>query len=83
MPPNIPANAPQPKTIMQEFEAGAEIYLYNPNLTQAGMVGLISPVEKSSQQDHPQRRMSSLVMSTTVANTRYQMPFQSYGILSD
>ena len=43
MPPNIPANAPQPKTIMQEFEAGAEIYLYNPNLKQAGMVGLISP----------------------------------------
>ncbi len=43
MPPNIPANAPQPKTIMQEFAAGAEFYKYNPNLTQAGMVGLISP----------------------------------------
>ena len=43
MPPNIPANAPQPKTIMQEFEAGAEIYNYNPNLKQAGMLALISP----------------------------------------
>ena len=43
MPPNIPANAPQPKTIMQEFEAGAEIYAYNPNLKQAGMLALISP----------------------------------------
>ena len=51
MPPNIPANAPQPKTIMQEFEAGAEIYLYNPNLTQAGMVGLISPDMKVIRTD--------------------------------
>ena len=41
MPPNIPANAPQPKTIMEEFEAGAEYLLTNPNITQTGMVGLI------------------------------------------
>ena len=25
---------------MEEFEAGAEYLLYNPNLTQTGMVGL-------------------------------------------
>ena len=43
MPPNIPANAPQPKTIMEEFEAGAEYLLTNPTITQTGMVGLISP----------------------------------------
>ena len=51
MPPNISANAPQPKTIMQEFEAGAEIYKYNPNLTQAGMVSLISPEMKVLKSD--------------------------------
>ena len=43
MPPNIPANAPQPNTIMEEFEAGAEYLLTNPTITQTGMVGLISP----------------------------------------
>ena len=53
MPPNIPVNAPQPTTIMQEFEAGAEIYVYNPNLTQAGMVGLISPDLKMIKNDAP------------------------------
>ena len=51
MPPNISTNAPQPKTIMQEFEAGAEIYKYNPNLTQAGMVSLISPEMKVLKRD--------------------------------
>lgn len=43
LPPGIPANPPQPKTIMQEFAAGAEIYLDNPNLTQTGAVAVISP----------------------------------------
>ena len=51
MPPNIPANAPQPKTIMEEFEAGAEYLLTNPNITQTGMVGLISPDMKVVQQN--------------------------------
>ena len=51
MPPNIPANAPQPKTIMEEFEAGAEYLLTNPNITQTGMVGLISPDMEVVQQD--------------------------------
>ncbi|MCB4377191.1 hypothetical protein FZZ92_06925 [Synechococcus sp. MU1611] len=51
MPPNIPANAPQPKTIMEEFEAGAEYLLTNPNITQTGMVGLISPDMKVLKQD--------------------------------
>jgi len=51
MPPNIPANAPQPKTIMEEFEAGAEYLLTNPNITQTGMVGLISPDMKVVQED--------------------------------
>ena len=50
MPPNIPANAPQPKTIMEEFEAGAEYLLTNPNITQTGMVGLISPDMKVFKQ---------------------------------
>ena len=51
MPPNIPANAPQPKTIMEGFEAGAEYLLTNPNITQTGMVGLISPDMKVVQQN--------------------------------
>ena len=51
MPPNIPANAPQPKTIMEEFEAGAEYLLTNPNIAQTGMVGLISPDMKVVQQN--------------------------------
>ena len=51
MPANIPANPPQPKTIMQEFEAGAEIYLVNPGLTQSGMVALVSPDLKVIRQD--------------------------------
>ncbi len=46
IPPGIPANPPQPKTIMQEFAAGAEYYIDNPTLTQTGAVAVISPEAK-------------------------------------
>ena len=43
VPPGISANSPQPKTIMQEFTAGAEYYIDNPTLTQTGSLAIISP----------------------------------------
>ena len=49
VPPGIPANPPQPKTIMQEFTAGAEYYIDNPKLTQTGSLAVISPEIKVVQ----------------------------------
>ncbi|WP_413743577.1 hypothetical protein [Synechococcus sp. MIT S9451] len=51
IPPGIPANPPQPKTIMQEFAAGAEFYVDNPTLTQSGVAAVISPDLKVVKND--------------------------------
>jgi len=43
LPPGAQFPPPKPKTIMQEFEAGAAFALANPQITTGGQVGVISP----------------------------------------